>query len=106
MKARAAEFRRRRAAFRQHGALRQQTLIAQHPDLVRRFLKAWYENIAWANAHKKETVDLLVPILNLKPDTVAQIYDRLMPTQSTDGRFDPEGDEDDAERDRSVGNSG
>jgi NitT/TauT family transport system substrate-binding protein len=66
------------------------TLIAQHPDLVRRFLKAWYENIAWANAHKKETVDLLVPILHLKPDTVAQIYDRLMPTESTDGHFNPE----------------
>jgi NitT/TauT family transport system substrate-binding protein len=65
------------------------TLIAQHPDLVRRYLKAWYENIAWANTHKKETVDLLVPILNLKPDTVGRIYDKLMPTLSTDGRFDP-----------------
>jgi NitT/TauT family transport system substrate-binding protein len=66
------------------------TLIAQHPDLVRRFLKAWYENIAWANTHKKETVAILVPVLNLKPDTVGQIYDRLMPTESTDGRFNPE----------------
>ncbi|HWE74275.1 MAG TPA: ABC transporter substrate-binding protein [Stellaceae bacterium] len=66
------------------------TLIAQHPDLLRRFLKAWYENIAWANAHKKETVDILVPILNLKPETVGRIYDRLMPTESTDGRFNPE----------------
>ena len=66
------------------------TLIAQHPDVLRRFLKAWYENIAWANAHKKETVAILVPILNLKPDTVGRIYDRLMPTESTDGRFNPE----------------
>ena len=66
------------------------TLIAQHPDLLRRFLKAWYENIAWANTHKKETVAILVPILHLKPDTVARIYDRLMPTESTDGRFNPE----------------
>jgi NitT/TauT family transport system substrate-binding protein len=66
------------------------TLIAQHPDLLRRFLKAWYENIAWATAHKKETVALLVPVLNLKPDTVAQIYDKLMPTLSTNGRFDPQ----------------
>jgi ABC-type nitrate/sulfonate/bicarbonate transport system substrate-binding protein len=66
------------------------TLIAQHPDLVRRFLKAWYENIAWANAHKKETVDILIPVLNLKPDTVTRIYEKLMPTLSTDGRFDPQ----------------
>jgi ABC-type nitrate/sulfonate/bicarbonate transport system substrate-binding protein len=67
------------------------TLIEQHPDLLRRFLKAWYENIAWVRGHKKETVDILVPSLNLKTDTVAQIYDQLMPTLSTDGHFDPQG---------------
>ncbi|HEY1505436.1 MAG TPA: ABC transporter substrate-binding protein, partial [Stellaceae bacterium] len=67
------------------------TLIEQHPDLLRRFLKAWYENIAWVRGHKKETVDILVPSLNLKPDTVARIYDQLMPTLSTDGHFDPQG---------------
>jgi ABC-type nitrate/sulfonate/bicarbonate transport system substrate-binding protein len=65
------------------------TLMQQHPDLLQRFLKAWYENIVWARGHKKETVALLVPSLNLKPDTVAQIYDQLMPTLSTTGRFDP-----------------
>jgi ABC-type nitrate/sulfonate/bicarbonate transport system substrate-binding protein len=65
------------------------TLIAQHPDLLRRFLKAWYDNVAWVDSHKKETVDILVPTLNLKPDTVAKIYDQLMPTLSTTGRFDP-----------------
>jgi ABC-type nitrate/sulfonate/bicarbonate transport system substrate-binding protein len=65
------------------------TLITQQPDLLRRFLRAWYENVAWVRAHKKETVDILVPTLNLKPDTVAAIYDQLMPTLSTTGRFDP-----------------
>ncbi|HEY3920182.1 MAG TPA: ABC transporter substrate-binding protein [Stellaceae bacterium] len=64
-------------------------LIAQHPDLLRRFLKAWFENIAWARAHRPETVALLLPILNLKPEIVGEIYDRLMPTESPDGRFDP-----------------
>jgi ABC-type nitrate/sulfonate/bicarbonate transport system substrate-binding protein len=64
-------------------------LIAQHPDTVRRFLKAWFENIAWARSHKAETVALLVPVLNLKPETVGAIYDQLMFKQSTDGHFDP-----------------
>lgn len=64
-------------------------LIAQHPDVLRRFLKAWFENIAWAREHRAETVTLLLPVLNLKPDIVGQIYDRLMPTESLDGRFDP-----------------
>lgn len=64
-------------------------LIQQHPDIVRRFLKAWFDNIAWARGHKAETVKLLVPVLNLKPETVGAIYDQLMLKQSTDGRFDP-----------------
>jgi NitT/TauT family transport system substrate-binding protein len=64
------------------------TLIAQHPELVRRFLKAWFDNIAWARAHRDETVELLLPVLNLKPDIIGAIYDRLMATESTDGRFD------------------
>jgi len=64
-------------------------LIQQHPDLVRRFLKAWFENIAWARGHKAETVKLLVPVLNLKPETVGAIYDQLMLKQSTDGHFNP-----------------
>ncbi|HVA14215.1 MAG TPA: ABC transporter substrate-binding protein [Stellaceae bacterium] len=64
-------------------------LIAQHPDRVRRFLKAWLDTIAWARTHRAETVALLIPVLNLKPETVGQIYDKLMPTESTDGRFDP-----------------
>jgi ABC-type nitrate/sulfonate/bicarbonate transport system substrate-binding protein len=67
------------------------TMIADHPDLLRRFLKAWYENIVWATAHKKETVDILSPALHLKPETVGQIYDKLMPTLSTNGHFDPAG---------------
>jgi ABC-type nitrate/sulfonate/bicarbonate transport system substrate-binding protein len=64
------------------------TLIAQHPELVRSFLKAWLDNIAWARAHRQETIALLLPVLNLKPEIVGEIYDRLMPTESSDGRFD------------------
>jgi sulfonate transport system substrate-binding protein len=64
-------------------------MIKNRPDLVRTFVKAWFENIAWARDHRKETVAFLVPVLNLKPNTVDQVYAKLMPTQSTDGKFDP-----------------
>lgn len=55
-------------------------LIKNHPDTVRGFVKAWFENIAWAREHRQETVAFLVPVLNLKPGTVDQIYGKLMPT--------------------------
>ena len=56
---------------------------------VARIFEAWFENIAWATANRQQTVAIMTPILNLKPDTVDQIYVRLMPMQSTDGKFDP-----------------
>jgi ABC-type nitrate/sulfonate/bicarbonate transport system substrate-binding protein len=65
------------------------TLIKSRPETVRRFVKAWFENVAWARDHRQETVALLVPVLNSKPSTVDRVYEKLMPTQSLDGKFDP-----------------
>lgn len=65
------------------------TLIKGHPELVRRFVKAWFDNVAWAGSHRKETVEILAPLLHSKPSTLDQVYAQLMPTQSTDGKFDP-----------------
>jgi NitT/TauT family transport system substrate-binding protein len=64
-------------------------LIAQHPDRLRRFLKAWYETIAFANAHKQETIRFSQPTTLLPYDLASKVYDIEMPTFSTDGRFDP-----------------
>ena len=33
------------------------SFIQSNPDAVRRFLKAWFQNIAWMRAHKPETVE-------------------------------------------------
>jgi sulfonate transport system substrate-binding protein len=75
--------------FMNNAAYATNALIKNRPDLVRGFLQAWFENIAWATANRQQTVAIMTPILNLKPDTVEQIYVRLMPMQSTDGKFDP-----------------
>jgi ABC-type nitrate/sulfonate/bicarbonate transport system substrate-binding protein len=64
-------------------------LIKDRPDLVRAFIKAWLENVAWARNHRTEVVADLGPVLNLKPGTIEAVYDKLMPVQSVDGRFDP-----------------
>lgn len=64
-------------------------MIEKKPETVRRFVKAWFENVAWARAHRAETVAALMPVLNLKAATVEKIYDKLMMAQSTDGKFDP-----------------
>jgi NitT/TauT family transport system substrate-binding protein len=64
-------------------------MIAQRPALLRRFLKGWYETIAFAQAHKAETIRFSQPATALPDDLASKVYDIEMPTFSTDGHFDP-----------------
>jgi sulfonate transport system substrate-binding protein len=65
------------------------SIIAERPETVRRFIKAWLDNIAWARTHRKETVAYLQPALGLKIETIDKVYGELMMGESTDGRFQP-----------------
>ena len=67
------------------------SMIAQHPDTLRRFLKGWYETVAWAKTHKAETIKYSQPVTLLSDDLASKVYDVEMPTFSPDGRFDPKG---------------
>jgi ABC-type nitrate/sulfonate/bicarbonate transport system substrate-binding protein len=60
-----------------------------HPDVLKRFLAAWFETVGWANAHKQDTVRLVLPVTGLTPDIASKIYDNDMPAMSLTGRFDP-----------------
>ena len=66
-------------------------MIAQHPDILRRFLTGWYETIAFAKAHKQEAIRLSQPVTALPDDLANKVYDVEMPSFSTDGKFDPAG---------------
>lgn len=66
-------------------------MIAQHPDTLRRFLKGWYETVAYARSHKAETIKLSQKVTLLSDDLASKVYDVEMPTFSPDGRFDPQG---------------
>jgi NitT/TauT family transport system substrate-binding protein len=66
-------------------------MMAQHPDTLRRFLKAWYETVAFAQTHKAETIKSSQAVTLLTDDLASKVYDTELPTFSTDGRFDPKG---------------
>jgi NitT/TauT family transport system substrate-binding protein len=66
-------------------------MIAQHPDTIRRFLKSWYETVAFAQTHKTETIKYSQQVTLLSDDLASKVYDVEMPTFSTDGRFDSMG---------------
>jgi ABC-type nitrate/sulfonate/bicarbonate transport system substrate-binding protein len=73
-----------------HAIYASDTLIAKRPEVVRRFLRAWFATIDYMHANKDETVQI-----DMKADGIAdaeiasQTYDDVMPMFSRDGHFDP-----------------
>jgi NitT/TauT family transport system substrate-binding protein len=66
-------------------------MIAQHPDTLRRFLKGWYETVAYAQTHKAETIKSSQAVTLLTDDLAGKVYDIELPTFSRTGRFEPQG---------------
>jgi ABC-type nitrate/sulfonate/bicarbonate transport system substrate-binding protein len=65
------------------------TMMAQHPDVLRRYLKAWFETVAYAKSHRDETIKASQPITRLSDAAAAKDYDIITPTLADDGHFDP-----------------
>jgi NitT/TauT family transport system substrate-binding protein len=75
--------------FITHAIYATDTLSAKNPDSLRRFLKAWYEAVAFARQNKPETVRITRPLSNLPQDQAERVYDVEMPMFPTDGHYDP-----------------
>lgn len=76
--------------FLAHVIFASNELIADDPDLLRRFLKAWFATIAYMNAHETETVATAEDVSMLSPPVARTIYREQMPLFSRDGRFPPQ----------------
>ncbi len=76
--------------FHAHVIFATDKAIAAQPDQLRRFLKGWFETIAFMRTHKDETVKIAMPVLETDVSLTSEIYDELMPMFSDDGRFDPQ----------------
>jgi ABC-type nitrate/sulfonate/bicarbonate transport system substrate-binding protein len=66
-------------------------LAKDKPDVLRRFLKAWFETVAFMHANKAETLRISEKTTQLPPRLAEIVYDEQMPMLTTDGRFDPKG---------------
>jgi NitT/TauT family transport system substrate-binding protein len=64
-------------------------IIAEHPDRVRAFLAGWFDTIAYMKAHKPEAVRIGARVGGVSEDIESKVYDDIMPTFSTDGKFNP-----------------
>lgn len=66
-------------------------IVQQNPSAVRRFLKGWYDAVAFLQSHKAETVQTTVDAIGYAPTVSARVYDRLKNQFSTDGKFSQKG---------------
>ena len=75
--------------FHDHIIYATDAVIANKPDSVRRFLKGWFESIAYLRGHKSESVAIATQVLGKDDSINGKTYDELMPMFSDDGKFDP-----------------
>jgi ABC-type nitrate/sulfonate/bicarbonate transport system substrate-binding protein len=75
--------------FYTHVIYASDAMIAQRPDVLRRFLRGWFKTVAFMRANKDFTVRSEAKTLEISPSVVARIYDAQMPSFSPDGAWDP-----------------
>jgi NitT/TauT family transport system substrate-binding protein len=63
-------------------------IIAGKPQVVRNFLKGWFETIAFMRTHKAQTVKVAMEVMEKDQDVSGRVYDELMPMFSNTGKFD------------------
>jgi NitT/TauT family transport system substrate-binding protein len=75
--------------FIMHEMSASDALIQSNPDLVRRFVKAWFEAAAFMRDHKAESVAAAMAVTGLSAEDESQEYDYLMPEITASGKHDP-----------------
>jgi ABC-type nitrate/sulfonate/bicarbonate transport system substrate-binding protein len=63
--------------------------IESKPQVLRGFLKGWFETIAFMRKNKAETVKIAMDVMKKDEEITSRSYDELMPMFSDDGRFNP-----------------
>jgi len=77
--------------FIQHVIFASKKIVQDDPDAVRKFLKAWFETIAFMKANKAETVDIAMSVTKFSAEVENKEYDLVMPMMFTDGHFPASG---------------
>ena len=62
-------------------------VIADEPDLLKRFLKGWFESVAYMKAHKDVGTKVIAATWKIDPVAVDKAYDIEMKMMSDDGVF-------------------
>lgn len=74
--------------FITHAIFASDTLMKKRPEVLRRFLEAWFATIDYMRTHKAATVKLAMKIDHINDRKVeSATYDQVMPMYSSNGHF-------------------
>ena len=62
--------------------------VAEKPELLTRFLKGWFQTVAYMKKNKEASIAILGKVMNTSPDITSKIYDLEMPGCTDNGHFD------------------
>ncbi|HEY1502714.1 MAG TPA: ABC transporter substrate-binding protein [Stellaceae bacterium] len=65
--------------------------VAEHPELVERFLKGFFATVAYVKQNKAPSDEIAMKVLHQSATVVSRAYDAEVSMLSDDGTFDPEG---------------
>lgn len=63
--------------------------MAQNPDAIRGFLRAWYRSVAYMKQHRDQTITIASKVMGFSQAVETRDYDLLIPQFSSDGHFRP-----------------
>jgi ABC-type nitrate/sulfonate/bicarbonate transport system substrate-binding protein len=76
--------------FHTHVIEARNDLIADHPNRVERFLKAYFAAIAFMKANKDKTTQIAMQLLHQDQTVMSRAYDQEIGMLEDDGHFDPQ----------------
>src|ERR1700761_3171231 len=75
--------------FHTHVIFARKALVAEKPDLVKRFLQGFFASVAFMKTHKDETSKVAEAVLKESPQVASKTYDYEISMLEDDGHFDP-----------------
>jgi ABC-type nitrate/sulfonate/bicarbonate transport system substrate-binding protein len=75
--------------FIMHEMSASDALIEANPDAIRRFIKTWFDAVAYMREHKAEAIAAAMPVTGLSEEDEEKEYDYLMPELTGSGYHDP-----------------
>ena len=74
--------------FHTHIIFARNDFVAQHPDLVQKFLVGWFRSVKYMKAHREQSIQIAMKAEGMDERATTQSFDAFIPMMSIDGQYD------------------